>query len=75
MPGSHVGFTHKLGNPLPQILDPPLLKSWEGPGNEAIHALTLNQSTCFVSKHECTRMVTVSKNNDLQYFRESPCNT
>ena len=22
--GSHVGFTHKLGNPLPQILDPPL---------------------------------------------------
>ena len=22
--GSHVGFAHKLGNPLPQILDPPL---------------------------------------------------
>ena len=22
--GSHVGFTHKFGNPLPQILDPPL---------------------------------------------------
>ena len=23
--GSHVGFTHKLGNPLLQILDPPLV--------------------------------------------------
>ena len=22
--GSHMGFLHKLGNPLPQILDPPL---------------------------------------------------
>ena len=23
--GSHMGFLHKLGNPLPQILDPPLV--------------------------------------------------